>query len=468
MSEFLDRSTFHLETNLATSNFATSRTVSDERYFPVAIIGGGPAGTGPLMAALQQGKLGSLLQEGVAIFEGGQHLISGQLGNYQVNSDTLANAYLEIFDNDPDSLLSDLKSEPETLALNEYVGSSVPLPIVADFLKVMGDHLKRVVASHPASNVYLNTLVHSACQQADGSFLIHGIKNEVPFKARCGKLILATGGKQSRSDTLTKRVSGKQWLSGPLAAKSLLTGQILGCQSGENWKPLLTNKADPSVVIIGSSHSAFSTAWKLLQDDSGINFSENGIKILYRTRPKVYFGTPEEARQAGYHSFDSRDICSKTGRLFRLAGMRFDGRELLMQVLGLGGRNPEPRVRMKSLDEIGDHFESTLEAADLIVPAFGYRPKTIDIYDTQGIRIPLCSDSGGRLVDQKCRVLENRLGTSTPIENVYGIGLASGFVPSGKLGGELSFRGQTNGHWLYQNDVGNIILHQILKTLANV
>ena len=468
MPEALDRSTFHFENNIASSNFATGSIVPEERYFPVAIIGGGPAGTGPLMAALQQGKLGSMLQEGVAIFEGGRHLISGQLGNYQVNSDTLANAYLEIFDNDPDSLLSDLKSESETLVLNEYVGASVPLPIVADFLKVMGDHLKRIIASYPASNVYLNTVVHSACRQADGSFLIHGIKNGVSFKARCGKLILATGGTQSRTDTLTKKVNGKQWLSGPLADKSLLTGQILGCQSGDNWKPLLIDKPNPSVVIIGSSHSAFSTAWKLLQDDSGINFSDNGIKILYRTRPKVYFGSPEEARQAGYHSFDTRDICPKTGRLFRLAGMRFDGRELLMKVLGLGGRKPEPRVQMKCLNEIGDDFESTLNAADLIVPAFGYRPRTIDLYNTQGIRIPLCSDSGGRLVDQNCRVLENRLSTPTPIENVYGIGLASGFVPSGELGGEPSFRGQTNGHWLYQNDVGNIILQQILKTLANV
>ncbi|MBK7668363.1 MAG: hypothetical protein IPJ32_14105 [Sphingobacteriaceae bacterium] len=47
------------------------------------------------------------------------------------------------------------------------------------------------------------------------------------------------------------------------------------------------------------------------------------------------------------------------------------------------------------------------------------------------------------------------------IENVFGVGLASGFVPSGKLGGEKNFRGQTNGYWLYQNGVGEIIADQI-------
>jgi hypothetical protein len=41
--------------------------------------------------------------------------------------------------------------------------------------------------------------------------------------------------------------------------------------------------------------------------------------------------------------------------------------------------------------------------------------------------------------------------------------LAAGFVPYGKLGGEKSFRGQANGLWLWQNDVGAMIADAILS-----
>ena len=44
----------------------------------------------------------------------------------------------------------------------------------------------------------------------------------------------------------------------------------------------------------------------------------------------------------------------------------------------------------------------------------------------------------------------------------FGIGLAAGFVPWGRLGGEPSFRGKANGLWLWQNDVGQMIVDQVL------
>jgi hypothetical protein len=63
------------------------------------------------------------------------------------------------------------------------------------------------------------------------------------------------------------------------------------------------------------------------------------------------------------------------------------------------------------------------------------------------------------LVDDACRVLDS---ANQPIPKLYGIGLASGYIIKGGLGGEPSFVGQTNGLWLYQNGIGEIILNQIL------
>jgi hypothetical protein len=57
-----------------------------------------------------------------------------------------------------------------------------------------------------------------------------------------------------------------------------------------------------------------------------------------------------------------------------------------------------------------------------------------------------------------CRLLDAR---SAPITGLFGIGMASGFVPGGSMGGEPSFHGHTNGVWLYQNDIGARILDQV-------
>ena len=50
-----------------------------------------------------------------------------------------------------------------------------------------------------------------------------------------------------------------------------------------------------------------------------------------------------------------------------------------------------------------------------------------------------------------------------PLPDLFAIGLAAGFVPHGKLGGEPSFRGQANGLWLWQSDVGGLIVDAILS-----
>ena len=40
---------------------------------------------------------------------------------------------------------------------------------------------------------------------------------------------------------------------------------------------------------------------------------------------------------------------------------------------------------------------------------------------------------------------------------------SAGFVPRGALGGEPSFSGQANGLWLWQNDVGALIVDGVLS-----
>jgi hypothetical protein len=76
--------------------------------------------------------------------------------------------------------------------------------------------------------------------------------------------------------------------------------------------------------------------------------------------------------------------------------------------------------------------------------------------------VPLQAETSPQapLVDGRCRVLD---AGGSPLPHLFAIGLAAGFVPQGRLGGEPSFRGQANGLWLWQSDVGGLIVDAILS-----
>jgi hypothetical protein len=213
------------------------------------------------------------------------------------------------------------------------------------------------------------------------------------------------------------------------------------------------------VVVIGSSHSALSSLSILLKKLKNVSFENSGIVLLYRNAPKLFYQSAEEARTDGYREFTEYDICPLTGKVHRLAGLRLDSRELFRSISGMTQKK-ENSVRLCKIDSI-DERELTrlLEESAVIIPAFGYRPAVIPLFDESGRPIELSATKDGPLVDRNCRVMDS-CGNALP--GLFGIGLASGFVPWGKLGGEPGFRGQTNGLWLYQNGVGEMILDQLL------
>ena len=131
-------------------------------------------------------------------------------------------------------------------------------------------------------------------------------------------------------------------------------------------------------------------------------------------------------------------------------------------MLAIGGRTPDPRVALIRADQAEEAaVRATIEQADVVIAALGYRPCAARLLDVDGGVIALNADAPGRprLVDQQCRVLD---ASGQPIPDAYGIGLAAGFVPTGRLGGEPTFRGKANGLWLWQNDIGQLIVDQVL------
>ena len=56
----------------------------------VLIIGGGPAGLAPLLAAHRRGRLADLLEEGVTVVEQSGSVGEGTIGRWYINSDSTA------------------------------------------------------------------------------------------------------------------------------------------------------------------------------------------------------------------------------------------------------------------------------------------------------------------------------------------------------------------------------------------
>jgi hypothetical protein len=434
------------------------------------IIGAGPAGTGPLVCALQQGRLGQLLDSPIAIVDRGPHMGRGTIGQYSINSDTLGGTFLECLQGHGAELLAQVAEADATRQIMAGRGGAVPLAVVGEFMGLLGDALQGEIDRHPLSQFLPHTEARQVRRTADGGFeteLLVGGPGQAgaPTTIRSESVIFAMGGSQSRARALGAELVPGVTLQ-PYDERVMLTNEVLSTAGIAQIQERLAGRAAPRVLIVGGSHSALSSAWTLLNSVPGVEFGAGGITILHRERFKIFYPSREAALAEGYTDFTDEDFCPVTNRLYRLAGFRLDSRDLVMRVLGMQPGREERRVRLVRLTPSQDDPRAVadlIDGADLIIPAFGYRPNTVPILDPGGRAVALLGEQDGAppLVDTECRLLDGR---GEPIPGMYGIGLASGFKLTGKLGGEPSFTGQTNGLWLYQNGVGELILNQLIES----
>jgi hypothetical protein len=180
---------------------------------------------------------------------------------------------------------------------------------------------------------------------------------------------------------------------------------------------------------------------------------------------RIYYPSVAEAVADGYTDFTPDDLCPLTQRVFRFAGLRLDSKDLICEALGIGGRQPDARLRLHHLQPYDPEAVRMIGQADLVIACFGYRPIALKLADRHGkpIKLQAGTSMHAKLVDEQCRVLDDK---ARPLQNIFAIGLAAGFTPRGALGGEPSFSGQANGLWLWQTAVGELIVDQILAKPA--
>lgn len=438
------------------------------QVYQTVVLGSGPAGIGPLICALQQGRLTELLDRGIAFLDRGNAMGRGTIGQYIINSDTLGGTLLECLQGPGEEAFATVLGAAPTQLIEQRRAGAVPLPVVGEYMALLGRSIRVIVDQHPVSQFYTHTEARAVRRLSDGLLevetLVYHDSGRIELQLFLSRsVVFAMGASQNRAQTLAEELVPGINLK-PYEQKVMLTGSVLTAAGVEAIEQRLAEKSAKKVLIIGGSHSAFSSAWTLLNKTQGLNFSDGDITILHRNPLKLFYPSREAALSEGYTDFTDDDFCPVTQRLYRLAGFRLDSRELLMRIWGMRPESPEQRVRLQRLDPQHDDpqaIRALLEEAELIIPAFGYRPNVVPIYEADGAPVALLAQQRGALplVDTAGCVLDTE---GQPIPNIYGIGLASGFKLTGKLGGEPSFKGQTNGLWLYQNGVGEIILNHML------
>ncbi len=429
-------------------------------------VGGGPAGLAPLVWAARHGTLPRLAADGLVVVERGQRLGAGSIGGHAIGSDTLAETFLECLEDGAEPRLTALRAHPAALAVAAHRGGSAPLPTVAAFLEALGEVLSEVIRS-AGGRVLTGCEALWSRRRADGGWQTRLRTGSGKDDVLSRHVVLATGAEQCRDALHAVPVAGKPLLP-RFAGKLLLSGEAIAAGGAAEITRRLRGVTAPKVVIVGGSHSALATANRLLNHCPEAGFGPSAITLMHRRALRVFYPSAAAAEAEGYTDFDATDICPVSQRLFRLAGFRLEARELVMRALGIGGRTPEPRLRLHRLQGPAAEVEArrVLEEADLVIAALGYEPKALPVFDLNGQRIPLAraGTAPAPLIDGRCRVLD---GNRRPIPGLLGLGLAAGFVPSGPLGGEPSFRGQTNGIWLWQNGAGAMIIEALLEQEAD-
>ena len=431
-----------------------------EDDYGVTIVGGGPAGLAPLLAAHRLGSLSRVLDRGVAILEQSDSLGGGDIGRYAINSDSTGTTFVDCLRSTAETPLTKLRNHPLSLKVAATGDGPVPLALVGLFMSLVGQTLGGMVAAHPRCSVLRGYCATSVQQAAGGWTTIAESPSQGRISVRSRCVVSATGAHQPRERLAREAVGGIN-LAQRHGGKLLQSGDVFVAGGLAAIAGRLARCHDPRVVIIGGSTSAAAAAHALLHRLPSIRFGDAAITLMHRRPLRIYYPSADEALDEGYDEFDDHDICPISKRVFRFAGFRLDSRELIMQARGIGGRAPEPRLALHRLCDPDHEAAAKLDRADLIVAALGYRPRAIQVLDLLGDPIDLLARQQPQapLVDGQCRVLD---AERVPIPGLFGIGLAAGFVPRGNLGGEPSFSGQANGLWLWQNDVGALIVDGIL------
>lgn len=403
-----------------------------------AIVGGGPGGIGPLVADTR------LLRGNVALINPDTRLGSGELGKFQIGSNSKASDFLEGARENP--LLQGVLLRRSSKCVASFGERPLPLQIAGKFLGDLGEAVGRSVETSRNGKVIagrVEKIIYHKGKGTETPPLFITVDGQNKLLSYSHHLVLATGGQEKLHPTL------HEYKDTVVFSHDVLTGTSLPF-----FDEVISTKG--KIAIIGGAHSAYSVADVLLKT-FGDRLHDGSITIFQKEQPKLFFDLETE-RVPEWYDIRDGDICKQTLRAHRFGGLRGDARKLAIRILS----GDEQRVTSAKIDE---QFHERLAATQAIVQATGYTTKEIPIYQRQGtelVRIHLAQDTKRKQiqVDTHSRIQDI---SGRPIPHLYGIGLGYGIKPTEEIGGERNYTGPLDGVNIYHVLTGKKIAEQILK-----
>ncbi len=440
---------------------------NEQKIYPLTICGAGPAGLGAIIQSAKMGLLSNLLEDGVAVIENSNKIGGGSLTKYDINSNTLAKVLLEAFDTvDSRCLFLEYMDKNNINNISNIKDHYIPCREMGLFLNELGEAVSSIFNKYKNSHIIRNSKLESINLKSDGSQEIIYSSSGKSKSIKSLNTILTLGAEQPLDSLKKKFITGNIQLE-KYESKVIPSSYIL--KKDNTARQLILKKLNvkhPRIVILGGSHSAWSVAWFVINRfkswlNKTINLNPASIIIAHRSNIKLFYNSADEALSDNYVFNQNTDICSLSGRVNRFGGLRGDAFDLAKECIisGEGGS----LVNLVSLTNSSEkRIEAILDAADIIIPAFGYRARTVPIFDNTGNFIPLKFDSTGLVIDEHTRILKEDGGV---LNNILAYGLGAGMRTSQKVGGESALSGRVDGIWLFQNDVGRVAINTLLKNL---
>lgn len=148
------------------------------------------------------------------------------------------------------------------------------------------------------------------------------------------------------------------------------------------------------------------------------HFTEGNIKILYRDRIRVFYGTVEQAASDGYDDYNENLFTNKKNYLYSYTGLRGDAKALYKRIKS-GAEKRVQLVKAATPEEQAEH----LQQADLVFWGCGYQTNKIPFKDAEGREIELEQRVLETQfdIDSKCRICT---ADGTFFTKVFGTGIA--------------------------------------------
>ena len=405
--------------------------ISDASGTLLQVIGAGPAGMGLVLALCNrvaaQGRDAESAQrllDSLMIFEASARP-GGNMSRYRINANTSSPDVVQgIADGTPFVGVRDRYLEHEEARSDLIFLPRIGELMVAPLVQAMVEFLH--------ARLQCGTEIRRIEIDARG-FSSYDADNRL--RASSGQLLFCCGADDKPLDELL--VWRDRWEG---SARFLMRDNLDGLPPGKR-----------PIVIIGASHSAFSCAWRLLNDPLYADFAADREIIILHRRERIKLRvTPEFARRHRIEFDPQNDVCPSTGLVFFNGGLRKDAKFLYLDIRD----RREQRVRMVPMAEIDEQRE-LLAGAGLILQATGFSH-----------RLPRIERDGRALrVGKPTRDGELRdLDSGEIIPGCFGMGLGFNILPEREPPGEPGFNGGIHGFQSYPLAVAPPIIDRLIAS----